>query len=76
MVLYSSFCLFIRSYWLLLYCSRAFCTLLLFWRLSKIGILKLMPIILFQPYFICCAQLFVLAVFVILELDADKLIVG
>ena len=75
-VLYSSFCLLAKSNWFVLYCNRAFCTLLLFCRLSKMGILRLMPIILFHPYFICCAQLLVLALLVVLVLEADRLMVG
>ena len=34
------------------------------------------PIILFQPYFICLLQLLSLALFVILPVDALKLMVG
>ena len=61
---------------LLSYCKRAFCTALLFWRLSKIGMFMFTPIILFQPYFICLLQLLSLALFVILPIDALRLMVG
>ena len=38
--------------------------------------LKLTPIMLFHPYFICCVQLLLLALFVVLDVDAERLTVG